>query len=189
MPGYTGIYRDIAGCAPRVGNDLRSLDGLLLNLFAGSQVVPASKGVAQGKLKPVARQLCPRGGEIECQRFSAPVAPDDLALGSAGLDIAEIRITPSEIERDRLAERCRDPRHQDPREIDPPGARNECRRLWKRHARVIELEAGDADAAPDERTEGTEPWQSTWTRHPAREQKKDPGYTGICRDMPGYSGI
>ena len=50
---------------PRVGNDLRSLDGLLLNLFAGSQVVPASKGVAQGKLKPVARQLCPRGGEIE----------------------------------------------------------------------------------------------------------------------------
>ena len=24
---------------------------------------------------------------------------------------------------------------------------------------------------------------------PAREQKKDPGYAGICRDMPGYSGI
>ena len=75
--------------------------GSLSSTCAGSQVVPASKGVAQGKLKPVARQLCPRGGEIECQRFSAPVAPDDLALGSAGLDIAEIRITPSEIERYR----------------------------------------------------------------------------------------
>ena len=105
----------------------------------------------------MAPQLRPRRGELERQRLPAPVPPDDPAPAFAGLDRAEIRVTPSEFERRVVTQRCRDPRRQHPGEVDTARARNDGRRPRKRHAGFSNLDPDGSGAASEKRAETTQP--------------------------------
>ena len=109
--------------------------------------------VAKGHSESVAREPCPRCGEIEVTRLAASVAPDHPTTATACADHAEIGVTPREIERRALSQRHREPRRQHPGDSVPARARHDRRRLRKGHARFADPVMYGADGrmtSPDE---------------------------------------